>query len=99
MAAVDFHPLAVAEARAARRRYARVSLALAARFMAAIDDAVAAVEANPAGHPPYEHGTRACRLKRFPHRLVFLELTANRVLVVAVAHPSRRPGYWRRRLP
>lgn len=31
--------------------------------------------------------------RRFPHRIVFVELPAE-VLVVAVEHPSQRPGYW-----
>lgn len=99
MAVLDFHPLAIAEARAARRRYAGVSAALAARFMSALDGAVASVEANPAGHAPYLHGTRVVRFRRFPYLLVFLELSPNHLLGVAVAHDRRRPGYWRRRLP
>ena len=99
MAIVDFHPLAIAEARAARRWYARVSRALALRFMGTLDAAVAAVEANPQSHSPYLHGTRFCQLKPFAYLLVFIEMTANRLLVVAVAHARRRPGYWKRRVP
>jgi hypothetical protein len=38
------------------------------------------------------------RLHRFPYRVVSLE-TGSDVLVVAVAHDRRRPGYWTRRLP
>src|SRR5947209_17377980 len=97
MAVADFHPRAIEEACAARRHYARVSVRLAARFVAALDAAVASVEANPAGHPPHSHGTRVCRLGRFRYLLVFLELPPDRVLVIAVSHSHRRPGYWRRR--
>lgn len=99
MAEVDLHPLAIAEARAARRRYARVSQSLAARFMAELDAAVARVGTNPARHSSYLHGTRVTRLGRFPYLFVYFELPPARVLVVAVAHGRRRPGYWRRRLP
>jgi toxin ParE1/3/4 len=99
MAEVEFHPLAIEEARAARRRYARVSQNLAAQFVAELDTAVVRVGANPPGYPPHLHGTRVCRLGRFPYLFVYLELTPDRVLVVAVAHSHRRPGYWRRRLP
>ena len=66
MAEVEFHPLAIAEARAAHRRYARVSQALADRFVASLDAAVAAVEANSVGQAPYLRGTRVLRLKPFP---------------------------------
>jgi hypothetical protein len=87
MPPVDFDPRAVREARAARRWYARVSAALATAFLAA-----------PQAWPPHVHGTRAFRLRRFPYHLVYVEQPTG-VLVIAVAHNRRRPGYWRRRLP
>jgi plasmid stabilization system protein ParE len=99
MAVAEFHPRAVEEARATRRWYARVSQNLADQFMAELDAAVARIEANPQGFSPHLHGTRVCRLNRFPYQLVFLEVTPDRVLILAVAHNRRRPGYWRRRLP
>src|SRR5690348_10912986 len=99
MAEVEFHPIAIEEARAARRWYARVNRGLAARLMTELDTAVARIETNPSAYPPYLHGTRVSRLHRFPYLLVYLELTSDRVMVIAVAHKRRRPGYWRRRLP
>ena len=95
---VDFHRLADDEVLTARRYYARKGAGLAARFIAALDEAVARIGANPAAWPPDAHSTRACRLRKFPYRLVYVEEPA-RALVVAVAHNRRRPGYWRRRLP
>jgi plasmid stabilization system protein ParE len=95
----DFHRLADAEVLAARRWYARRGGAsLAARFVAALDDATARVEANPAMWPPESHGARSCRLKKFPYRLIHVE-RPNRVRVLAVAHDRQRQGYWVRRLP
>lgn len=99
MADVDFHPLAVAEARHARRRYARVTPTLAARFMAVLDAGIADIGANPQTFATHIHGTRARRLPGFPYILVYLESDPRTVLVLAVMHTSRRPGYWRRRLP
>ena len=95
---VEFHRLADDEVFTARRYYARAGAGLAARFLAALYDAVVRVGANPAAWPPDAHGTRACRLRKFPYRLVYVE-EPTRVLVLAVPHNSRRPGYWRRRLP
>jgi toxin ParE2 len=40
---------------------------------------------------------RQATVRRFPYRVVFLE-TESEILVVAVAHEHRRPGYWRSRL-
>lgn len=95
---LEVHPRAVAEARAARRWYGQRSAALANRFVAALDEAVAQVLAAPQQWPAHLHGTRVYRLRRFPYLVVYQELPAS-VQVVAVAHGRRRPGYWRRRLP
>ena len=42
-------------------------------------------------------GAQSLKVKRFPFRVVYLA-QPDRFWVVAVAHLSRRPGYWRRRL-
>ena len=39
---------------------------------------------------------RRCLLRRFPFAVIF-EILPEEVLVLAVAHTSRRPGYWRDR--
>lgn len=38
-------------------------------------------------------GIRKCLLRKFRHSLIYT-IEKDRVLVLAVAHPSRRPGYW-----
>jgi hypothetical protein len=43
------------------------------------------------------HDTFSLRTRRFPFRFVY-ELQPDRTWIVAVAHLSRRPGYWARRL-
>src|SRR5207253_432217 len=85
MPTVDFDPRAIQEARAARLWYARRSPAVAARFVAAFDAAVAQVETAPKTGSPHAHGTRVRALRRFPYSLVYVE-QPNSVLVVAVAH-------------
>ena len=95
---VNLHRLAVREGRQVERYYARRGVGVLARFTAAFDDAVARVGADPGMWPPDALGTRACRLRRFPYRLVYVG-EPTRVLVLAVAHDRRRPGYWRRRRP
>ncbi len=48
---------------------------------------------------PYRLRYRWMRLQRFPY-LVYYEICApQRVLIYAVAHARRRPGYWLRRRP
>lgn len=93
---VDFHHLARAEIRRVRSYYGRVGYG--ARFFAALQDAIAAITASPGIGSPDLFGTRYIRLRKFPYRLVYIE-EPTRVLVLAVPHNSRRPGYWSRRLP
>lgn len=98
MLPVDFHRLARAEVRSARpylTRHGRPGTAT--RFAAAVDDAVNRVVAAPASFAHDLHGTRMCPVRRFQYRLVFL-IEATRLVVVAVSHNRRRPGYWVGRL-
>ena len=43
-----------------------------------------------------EHGSRRLSLRRFPYSIVY-RLRDGVVQVIAFAHQSRRPGYWRAR--
>ena len=95
---VEYDPLAMREIRHARRRYGRVSAALAARFIAAFDVAIALASNTPAVCSPHLDGTRLSRVRKFPYWVVFLE-EPQRILVLSLMHSSRRQGYWRRRLP
>ena len=40
-----------------------------------------------------QHGTVRLYFKRFPYTLVF-QIQGTSVRVIAIAHQSRRPGYW-----
>lgn len=44
----------------------------------------------------YLQGTRQVQLHRYPYLVVY-KLRRSVVQVVAVAHASRRPGYWAKR--
>jgi len=94
--AIRWHAEAVEEAREARAWYAERSPGAADGFIAELDAAVDRVTDNPGRFGRYLHGTRYTRLGRFPYLLVFRELKAT-VQIVAVAHGSRKPRYWRDR--
>ena len=88
---------ALDEAEEAARWYAERSPTVAAGFTDELDVAAAAIEQAPAAWPPYDRGTRRFLLRRFPYFLVY-RLEPTRVVIVAVAHALRRPGYWKDRL-
>jgi plasmid stabilization system protein ParE len=97
MILVAFHRLAAQEYRAATRWYAERSPATATRFQRAVDAAITRIRSNPGALPAERQHLRWVRVQRFPFRLVFEHQDTHRILVLAVAHTSRRPGYWRRR--
>jgi toxin ParE1/3/4 len=94
---VEFHRLARKEFDNARLWYAERSESAAIRFKAAVDDAILRISQGPEALPRYSGLYRWARVRRFPYIVVFREREADVMVVVAVAHTSRRPGYWRRR--
>lgn len=71
-------------------------------FSGAVDAAIDLIEENilpllPMSGEAGALGAKRIILKRFPYDIVFLERSGE-ALVIAVAHHSRKPGYWRDRL-
>ena len=94
---VELHPAAVAEVRAARTWYTERDEGAAAAFMTEIDRAVTLISANPGRWPAHRFGTRRILLRRFPFAVIFRH-DPETVIVFAIAHSRRRPGYWQDRL-
>ena len=93
---VAFHRLALEELHRARDWYDGRSLEASKSFRRA---AIAAIEriADDAEALPTAFGEyRYVRLQKFPYVVVFHQRPGT-LLVLAVAHTSRRFGYWRRR--
>ncbi|MCL4678152.1 MAG: type II toxin-antitoxin system RelE/ParE family toxin [Alphaproteobacteria bacterium] len=97
-AIVVFHRLAAREYRESREWYAARSPSVAERFRISVDGAVARVAEEGERLPVLSGPYRWVRVRRFPYLLVFRRRTSNQIMIVAVAHTSRRPGYWRRRV-
>jgi plasmid stabilization system protein ParE len=76
--------------------YARRSARAAIGFSLAVDNAINSITADPARFPTTHAGCRYCSLKKYPFTVVFHD-NSDRLVIVAVAHAKRRPGYWRKR--
>lgn len=96
-AAITFHRLAGEEFRQARFWYARRSRATALRFIQALDKALQQITVDPERCPLYDDRHRCFKIKKFPYLLIYRRTGQDELTLVAVAHTSRRPGYWRRR--
>jgi len=90
---LEIHPEAQAEAEAAARYYAARNAAAAGAFTIEVDSAISRIEREPHVHPVHAHETRRVLLRTFPFSVVY-RFDAERILIVAFAHGSRRPTYW-----
>jgi plasmid stabilization system protein ParE len=94
---VVFHRLAAREYRLARDWYRERSIEVAERFCIAVDRAVSRIAKERIELPILAGEYRYVRVGRFPYVLIFRPQDHDAIMVVAVAHTSRRPGYWQRR--
>lgn len=90
------HPKATEEIAKAITWYGARSDEAAAGFIETVESAVSTVLPDPNRFASYIYGTRSLRLKRYPFLVVF-RTSETTVDVLAVAHTSRRPGYWKDR--
>lgn len=93
---------ALAELDAAMAHYEEQRTGLGLELLDAIEEAIAFAAEVPAGGerrgPALEsHETRRFVAKRFPY-LVYVARIGDQREVVAIAHASRHPDYWRDRL-
>lgn len=71
---------------------------LGADFFESVTEATALIRAQP--HiGPFDEETRTRRVpvRRFPYQVVYV-VSEDEIVIVAVAHTKRRPGYWRNRM-
>jgi hypothetical protein len=90
------------EAIAAADWYDQQKPGLGNEFSEAVDTAIDLIEEDivPLSPVIWDAGSKIIKrliLKRFPYDIVVLE-QGDESIVVAVAHQSRRPGYWNERV-
>ena len=76
--------------------YVGRSVAAAEHFSNAINATLAMIAADPQQFAVVDSRHRECLVARFPFRIVY-RFEPARVVVVAIAHAKRRPGYWKGR--
>lgn len=93
-----FHEAADAELSEAVGYYDGKAAGLGDLFLAEVKAATRYIERYPEIAPTIEDGVRAKVLVKFPYSLMYV-VEEHQLYIVAVAHQSRRPGYWSDRLP
>jgi len=93
----EFHPEALADYEVAARYYAGCQEGLELRFMASVEAAVRRIADAPDRWSILEQDVRRCLTKVFPYAILYT-IETDYVLIIAVMHCHRQPGYWRARL-
>ncbi|HEX8245374.1 MAG TPA: type II toxin-antitoxin system RelE/ParE family toxin [Longimicrobium sp.] len=94
---VPFLPAAESEFLCAVAVYEAERPGLGADFVAEVEHAARRIISFPQHGSPYLAGTRRIVLRRFPYSVVYWP-DPDDLLVVAVAHERRKPGYWKERV-
>jgi plasmid stabilization system protein ParE len=91
-----FHPEAALEFEEAALFYESRIVGLGKSYAAEINRTVALIQEFPDAGAPLYSNLRHVRIDRFPYSVVYRR-NSESVVIVAVAHQRRRPGYWRGR--
>jgi toxin ParE1/3/4 len=93
----EFHPEALEEYNEAGFYYARKETGLDLRFVVAVENAIERILEDPLRYRPFDEDVRRCLTRVFPYAILYT-IEESYVLIVAVAHLSREPGYWKPRI-
>lgn len=94
---IEFHELALSEARNAQAWYAVRSQRAADSFQAQLRVSIARIEQAPEQFAQIRKHYQYARIVGFPYIVVFRPKQDGNLLVVAIAHTSRKSEYWSKR--
>lgn len=92
-----FHPEALSEFRDAVRYLKVRSYNVAVRFDSQIRTTIQGIVKTPERWRELETGIRRCLVDVFPYSIIY-SIEPKFVLIIAVAHAKRAPGYWKHRV-
>ena len=93
----EFHPDALGEYREAALWYAEREALDARKFVASVEEAIARIVEAPQRWRVVDEDVRRCLTRVFPFGILYT-IEADFLLIVAVMHFSRAPGYWKSRI-
>ena len=91
-----FHPEALAEYAEAVQYYRKQRLELAQALINAVEDAVYRIREAPMRYVAIDEDVRRCMTGKFPYGILYT-IEPDYILILAVMHCSREPGYWKDR--
>lgn len=91
-----FHPEALTEYAEAVQYYMQQRPEVAQAFVDAVESAVYRIRESPTRWSVIDEDVRRCLTQKFPYGILYT-IESDCVLILAVMHCSRKPGYWRNR--
>jgi plasmid stabilization system protein ParE len=93
----EFHPEALDEYEDAAHYYADRQPGLELRFIACVEAAFREISEIPTRWRQFEDDVRRYLVHVFPYAVLY-SIESDYVLILAVMHCRREPGYWRHRV-
>ena len=93
----EFHPDARQEFRESAAYYESKRVNLGVAFTSEIESVLRHIVKAPERWPLIEEDVRRCLARRFPYGVLYT-IEPDYILILAIMHCSRKPGYWRDRL-
>lgn len=91
-----FHPEALSEYAEAVKYYSRQRSEIAQSFIDAVEEAIYKIRETPSRYSIWDEDVRRCFTRKFPYAILFT-IETDYILILAVMHCSREPGYWQNR--
>lgn len=91
-----FHPEALSEYAEAVQYYTQQRAEVVQAFINAIEDAVYRIRESPTRYVAVDEDVRRCMTRRFPYGVLYT-IEQDYILILAIMHCSREPGYWKSR--
>lgn len=92
-----FHPEAQSELREALRYYRDIDRELGADLKLRINQMISEIKARPQTFRLREGNYRRANLERFPFFIPYI-VENESLVILAIAHNSRHPDYWKERI-
>jgi len=92
-----FHPEALQEYEESALYYKKISRELAISFIDSVEKGIEKILENSRAWPIIDEDVRRHLIKRFPFG-IYYTIERDYILILAVMHMNRKPGYWKNRL-
>lgn len=94
---MEFLPEAEQEFREAAQYYEKVAPGIGMTFITKVHTAISFIKQNPFASEEIDSGIRKKVISRFPYNILY-SIEAGIIIIIAIAHQKRRPGFWQSRL-